>query len=118
MLRIVSTFTIICTAWIFFRAESMGDAVTVLQQIGRDLFSASAYQSVVDSLDHDRFMRKTAIFLLLFVLWEWIQRRHPCPLHLPTLPVAVRWTAYTAMIWVTLYLMPQTGGREFIYFEF
>lgn len=118
MLRIVSTFTIICTAWIFFRAESIGDAVTVLQQIGRDLFSVNAYQSVVDSLDHDRFMRKTAIFLLLFVLWEWIQRRHPCPLHLPSLPTAARWTAYTAMIWVTLYLMPQTGGREFIYFEF
>ena len=116
--RIVSTFTIICVAWVFFRAESMGDAFTVLRQIGRDLFSANAYQSVVDSLDHDRFMRKTTIFLLLFVLWEWIQRRHPCPLHLPTLPTAVRWSAYTAMIWVTLYLMPQTGGREFIYFEF
>ena len=58
------------------------------------------------------------LLLLLFVVWEWLQRRNECPADFTKLPVAMRWTAYTAMIWTTLYLMPQTGGREFIYFEF
>ena len=117
-MRIVTTFTIICAAWVFFRAETIGDAITILQSMGRDLFSISAYRPIYDSFDHDRFLRKSAILLLLFFLWEWVQRRHECPATLTGLPLPLRWTAYTAMIWTTLYLMPATGGREFIYFEF
>ncbi len=116
--RITCTFTIICAAWIFFRAETIGDAITILQNIGRDLLSFGAYEPIYVSFDHDRFLRKTAIFLLLFVLFEWVQRRHECPITFSGVPLPLRWTAYTAMIWTTLYLMPQTGGREFIYFEF
>ena len=54
-------------------------------------------------------------------LWngkEWIQRRQECPLTLQGWPLPLRWTAYTATIWMTLYWMPQSGGGEFIYFEF
>lgn len=116
--KMLCTFTIICAAWVFFRAESFGDAVIVLQRMGHDLFSFEAYQALATTMDQDRFLRKTATFLLLFVLWEWLQRRHECPIELKDWPTPLRWTTYTAMIWTTLYLMPQTGGREFIYFEF
>lgn len=118
LLRIWSTFAVICAAWVFFRAETLGDAAFIFSAIAQDAFSVSAYQAVLDSFDQDSFLRKTAILLLLFVLWEWFQRRHECPLtfHRWTLPM--RWTAYTAMLWMTLYWMPQSGGQEFIYFEF
>ena len=86
--------------------------------MGRDLFSINAYHPIYVSFDHDRFLRKTAIFLLLFVIWEWIQRRHECPATFQGVPLPLRWTAYTAMIWTTLYLMPASGSRGFIYFEF
>jgi hypothetical protein len=117
-LRILGTFTIICAAWVFFRAESFSDALVVLHNIGRDLFSIEGYRAVAAAMDQDRFFRKTATYLLLFVLWEWLQRRQECPIQLPQWPKPLRWTVYTTMIWTTLYLMPQTGGREFIYFEF
>ena len=67
LLRIWSTFAIICAAWVFFRAETLGDAICILQAIVQDAFSASAYQAVLDSFDQDSFLRKTAILLLLFV---------------------------------------------------
>jgi D-alanyl-lipoteichoic acid acyltransferase DltB (MBOAT superfamily) len=118
LLRIGCTFAIICSAWVFFRAHSLGDALLVFESIGRDVFSASAYQALVDSFDDDRFMRKTAVLLLAFVVFEWSQRRHECPLTFHRWPVPMRWTAYSAMLWMTLYWMPQTGGQEFIYFEF
>jgi alginate O-acetyltransferase complex protein AlgI len=118
LLKMGSTFAIICAAWIFFRAESLGDAILVLQTIVRDAFSSTAYLSVLDSFDQDKFMRKTAVLLLLFVIWEWSQRRHECPLVFQRWPVPMRWSAYTAMLWMTIYWMPQTGGQEFIYFEF
>jgi len=58
------------------------------------------------------------VLLLLFVLWEWIQRREECPLTLPAWPLPIRWSAYSATAWLTLLLMPQSGGQEFIYFAF
>jgi D-alanyl-lipoteichoic acid acyltransferase DltB (MBOAT superfamily) len=118
LLRIWSTFAIICAAWIFFRAETFADAMLILEAIGRDFFSASAYQTVFDTLDQDKFMRTTVVLLLLFVLWEWFQRREECPLTLPAWPLPIRWSAYSATGWLTLLLMPQSGGQEFIYFAF
>lgn len=118
LLRIVSTFAIICATWVFFRAASLADAILVLQTIGRDALSPSAYQSMLESLDQDEFMSKTALLLLCFVLWEWFHRRQEHPLMLKGWPVPLRWTGYTASLWMTLYWMPATGGQEFIYFEF
>lgn len=118
VLRIASTFTIICFAWVFFRAETFGDAVLVLQKMATDLFSIDAYHPIYATFDHDRFVRKTAIFLLAFVILEWVQRRQECPIYFEGVPLPLRWTGYTMMIWTTLYLMPHTGTREFIYFEF
>lgn len=118
MLRIAGTFSVICSAWIFFRAETFADAMLILEAIGRDLFSASAYQAVLETFGQDKFLRTSVALLLLFVAWEWFQRREECPLTLRAWPLPMRWSAYTATAWLTLFLMPQTGGQEFIYFAF
>jgi D-alanyl-lipoteichoic acid acyltransferase DltB (MBOAT superfamily) len=118
LLRIWLTFAIVCAAWVFFRAETYGDAVGILGTIVRDAVSPTAYQAVLDSFDDNKFLRITGVLLLLFVLWEWFQRRQECPLNLSGRPLVVRWSAYTAVFWMMLYWMPQSGSQEFIYFEF
>lgn len=118
LLKIWSTLAVICLAWIFFRAQTFGDAMTIINSITRDLFSADAYMALADSLDQDKFLRKTAVLLLLFVTWEWFQRRQECPLTFQGWPLPFRWSAYTALIWLTVYWMPPSGGQDFIYFEF
>jgi hypothetical protein len=118
LLRMAVTFAVICAAWLFFRAETFADATSILYRIAADMLSGQGYRALVDSFDQDRFLRTTAILLLLFVLWEWLQRRQECPLSMDRLPVPMRWATYTAMFWLTIYWMPQTAGQEFIYFEF
>ncbi len=118
VLRIACTFAIICMAWVFFRAETFADAMTILGSVASDALSLSAYQELLSAIDDDKFLRVTTVLLLLFVMWEWFQRRRECPLSLPRWPLPIRWTAYTAMIWMALYWMPRSGGQEFIYFEF
>lgn len=118
LLHMAGTFAVICAAWVFFRATTFGDATLILQSIGRDMFSISAYQSVVEAIDQDRFLRNSIVLLLLFVTWEWVQRREECPLTFRGWPLPARWSAYSATVWLTLFLMPQTGGQEFIYFAF
>ena len=118
LLRIYSTFAIICAAWIFFRANSFSDAIVIFQQIGRDLFSADAYRDLATTLQLDRYQRKTATMLLMLICWEWVFRRDNHPLQLRGWPTMARWSLYTVLIWSTLYLMPKTGTGEFVYFEF
>jgi alginate O-acetyltransferase complex protein AlgI len=116
--KITGTFAIVCLAWVFFRADTMSDALLIVQKIVNDAFSPTGYMHVATLLDSDKAARKTIVVLLLFVLIEWIQRRRECPLELIRWPLACRWAAYTVLIWATLDLLPQSGGQEFIYFEF
>ena len=118
LFRIYSTFAAVCLAWILFRAESLSDAIFIYQQIAMDLFNWDAYAELAQRLDADRYQRKTAIFLLAFVCWEWIFRRHPHALQVDRFPVTIRWILYTFLIWSALYLMPNTGTGECVYFEF
>ena len=117
-LGFTNRFQFTVAAWVFFRAETFGDATLILETIAGDLFSTSAYQAALASLSNDRFLRNTVVLLMLFVLWEWVQRREECPLTFRGWPVPMRWSAYSATAWLTLLLMPRTGGQEFIYFAF
>lgn len=118
LVRIYATFATICATWILFRATSFSDAVLIYQQIATDLFNGEAYRELLQFLDADRYQRKTATFLLVFVCWEWVFRRDSFPLQLRRVPLVMRWMVYTTLIWSTLYLMPKTGVGEFVYFEF
>jgi D-alanyl-lipoteichoic acid acyltransferase DltB (MBOAT superfamily) len=118
LLRMLLTFGIVCLAWVFFRAQSMSDALLILQRIALDAFSSPGYAALVTLIDDNKFVRKSLIVLLVFVLIEWVQRRRDCPLESGGYPLPVRWAAYTFLIWITLDLTPQSGGQEFIYFDF
>ena len=116
--RMLSTFCIVCVAWVFFRAETMGDALLILGRIAQDLFSGPGYLAVATSLDGSKFARKTLVVLVLFVFIEWLQRRRGCPLELDHWRLPARWATYTLLIWATFDLVPQSGSQEFIYFTF
>jgi alginate O-acetyltransferase complex protein AlgI len=117
-LRMLITFTIVCAAWVFFRADTLGDALLIFQKIGSDAFTASAYQAVVTGVRKDSFARVTIVVLAIFIVVEWCQRRHICPLERSTWPLPLRWATYTLLIWTTLELLPPSGGQAFVYFEF
>lgn len=117
LLRMTYTFTVICIGWVFFRADSMSDAFLILQKM---LF-APVHEWVPDSIAavFDTPQVKTNLWLLCgFVAIEWVQRRNPHPLVLVRFPVAVRWTAYSLLIWGTLNFMLTGKLNPFIYFTF
>jgi hypothetical protein len=55
--------------------------------------------------------------LALFVLAEWLARRHWHPLRWPVLPRPLRWAGYSLLMWFTLWLSRGEVG-SFIYFQF
>ena len=112
--RMGYTFVIICVGWIFFRAASVSSAWLILYKI------ASLPLTIADpaSLVLDQAVRKGIGYLVVFVIVEWGFRRHLHPIVVAKLPVAVRWTVYTIVIWVTIKMMLVNAVNPFIYFTF
>jgi len=108
--KILGTFLFICFTWIFFRAQTLTESMTIIQKIGMDLTNPSAWQHVVVG-------RRLNMILPCFLLLEWVQRRHEHPLVLPWAPRWARWVLYTILIWGTLLFMPGASS-PFIYFQF
>ena len=112
--RMGYTFVIICVGWIFFRAASVSSAWLILYRI------ASLPLTIADpaSLVLDQAVRKGIGYLVVFVIIEWGFRRHLHPIVVAKLPVAVRWTVYTIVIWATIKTMLVNAVNPFIYFTF
>lgn len=82
-----------------------------------DASSFAAYSGIVGLLAITHIGPKLALFWLLFILAEWLQRHREHPLVLDRWPRMLRWTVYTILILITL-RYGMGGGGQFIYFKF
>jgi len=104
--QIALTFFLTIIAWVFFRAANISEALHYLQQ----MFSASLF-SMPNYLPS-----KTILYIILFVLIEWLGRDKEYALEYLNMPRFVRWGVYYLLIFAILWF----GGeqQEFIYFQF
>ena len=115
--RMLLTFTLVCVAWVFFRAQTLSDALYILTQIASDFFKVSAYQSLGEILIPSLIGRGVLVVLAVFILIEWLQRAYPHPLVMKHTYRPVRWIAYTSIFWITLFWGTWSPG-QFVYFQF
>jgi D-alanyl-lipoteichoic acid acyltransferase DltB (MBOAT superfamily) len=108
LLKILSTFLLTTLAWVFFRSESVSQAVDILINI----FS-STFFSIPE-------IRPIFFFLLLivFILVEWIGRHDQYAVEktMNLMPRYLRWALYYSMI--AFLLNSGTVEQDFIYFQF
>jgi alginate O-acetyltransferase complex protein AlgI len=107
-LAMIATFASTCFAWIFFRSESVEHAFSIVSKVfSGSLFSLPAL-----------FPIKLTLLLTLFMVVEWMGRQGDYALERfgVTLPRAVRWASYYAI--VVLILTFGSSGEQFIYFQF
>ncbi len=108
ILRITATFCLTTAAWIFFRAESISQALGYLRRI----FDASLLSYPQTGWE------PLGLGILIMVTVEWIQRekQHGLELAKTTLLRPVRWALYYGLILCCIHF----GGIEqnFIYFQF
>lgn len=105
--QISTTFVMTLFAWIFFRAQDMGHAVSFVNGI----FSLSLF-SIPEILPV-----KTLILILVLLITEWLQRDKKHALQIEAIRARwLRWLFYYAIALSIIFL----GGeqQEFIYFQF
>lgn len=107
------TFLLTVLAWIFFRAESMTHAFQYIQGI----FTKSLFTS--PRIEGGQPIKITVIFLILFVVLEWIGREDQYALARigSSWKRPLRWAFYSFIIFLIGMFM-QTEETPFIYFQF
>ena len=107
LLQMTLTFALTCLAWVFFRAATVGESVTILKRIAVDVTTTAP----------SLMYKQAAIWMLLLFAVEWIQRAHANPLHLERFPRPLRWSLYYAFA-VIIFLFAPIHYAPFIYFQF
>src|SRR5581483_826884 len=94
--QIAATFAVTCLAWVFFRAATVTQAALILKKIAIDV--ATTAPALTD--------KRSAIWIVMLLGVEWIQREHANPLHLDHLPRPMRWAVYYAAAAVMFLFAP------------
>lgn len=118
ILQMGFTFSLVVFAWIFFRAETLTDAMDYITHIFKsDLFSLP----YITEDGTDKLILPKIIWLVIagFVSVEWIGRKEKYALAIIDLVKYqfLRWVCYIFLCFAIL-LCQKTTQQEFIYFQF
>ncbi|ALJ04030.1 acyltransferase [Pseudalgibacter alginicilyticus] len=105
--QIIFTFSITVIAWVFFRAETVTDALNYLK--GMVSKSLTAWPAVDI---------KPFAFITILVVVEWLQRhkQHGLELNIDRIKKVYRWSIYLFLIILIFWF--GADKQEFIYFQF
>lgn len=98
------TFSFVSLAWVFFRAQSLSDAATLLANLARRPMGSVHWVPGV-------------VLVALFVVFEWFHRRRSVFDRLQSAPVWARHLAYATAIYSVVFLSVPHDA-QFIYFQF
>ncbi|MDR6406375.1 MULTISPECIES: MBOAT family O-acyltransferase [Chryseobacterium] len=107
IINIFLTFLLVCFAWIFFRAESVSQALQYIKNI---------FSNTLFSLPNP-FPFKILCFIILMIFIEWINRQKFHGLEISNYNRWVRRIIYLIIIFIIL-RYANFGSKEFIYFQF
>jgi len=108
---LVSTFALVCLAWVFFRADNAFDALRIIGRI-LTLAPASAGEAARALDGRVAFL---ALGLIVMAL-EGYDRRRGLFSRIATLPSLMRYALYVMLIYGTILF--RGVGAQFIYFQF
>jgi D-alanyl-lipoteichoic acid acyltransferase DltB (MBOAT superfamily) len=125
-LSIVFTFHIVAFAWIFFRANTLSDAIYIITHLtdGIDFFLSHILELgngknlLGGDLGLSKFEMLFAALLIAFLTTiQILKNRTPLNWFAAQKSILIKWPLYYALIFGTL-LFGKFGAQEFIYFQF
>jgi alginate O-acetyltransferase complex protein AlgI len=125
LIQVTSTFSLVCFAWIFFRANSVNDAFYVCTHLFSNFFTDIwlviydvKYEKSLLRMGHSVENFNTALWaILLMEIIHWLQRKEDMRNMFAHKPVWLRWTLYLLMV-LAILNFGMTEEVPFIYFQF
>jgi alginate O-acetyltransferase complex protein AlgI len=116
-IKVVSTFCMVTFAWIFFRADSVGDAFYFITNIFTEWNISGFNQAVSGVVGQPTFFFFIILILLLFII-ERVEKKGWIHEQVIKLPITLRWSLYTIFVWSVFVSAVFGVKQEFIYFQF
>ncbi len=113
-LQVISTFFLVCISWVFFRAQSIGDAFSMIKSMF--FIEARQFTGQLFPQHHDHFVIVLVfggLLLLIHFCEEVFGWKNP----LFSQYTAVRWSTYVILGLITISFGAFTSS-QFIYFQF
>src|SRR6266568_1463311 len=110
------TFFCICIGWIFFRAQSTGDAFQIISTI----FSPShiTMGNAITSIFLRQSKPEFIIVIIFIIMVEFIQiHANKVIVQFNSTPLVIRWAIYSLLFWIII-LAGEFGNTSFIYYSF
>lgn len=120
MLRIAGMFLFCNIAWVFFRAESLGQVIYILRKSLYGIEHPIVYlkQGQVD-LQFDVYMCIRVLFLMItLTIFDYMNQSGDVLEVISRQRIWIRWTLYVLFAFAILMFLPVKQAQEFIYFQF
>lgn len=119
-INVAITFILVCFLWIFFRANTIGDAFYFINHMFDGLEITKTYlKTVYNSLGFDLItVVNVFISIIILAVVDFAQLKRDMVEELGKKPLFIRWTIYVAIVLMVLFNSPFDSGSEFIYFKF
>jgi len=117
--KMTLTFLLVCFAWIFFRANSLSDALYIVSHLFTGWGDLAVGRLAVTPFSGPlRFhLAVGVVSVVLLLLIHRLQEDRPFDRWLSERRMSLRWAVYYSMVLAVL-LFGQFGTKEFIYFQF
>lgn len=119
-IQLVTTFALVCIAWVFFRAKTIADAIYILKSICtntvRDVINIRNYVRTEHFVSLPNLAAAVAMILILEIIHQ-LERKGSIIDYVNSKPRFTRWSIYYCFV---LLLFTFGGGThsQFIYFQF
>jgi D-alanyl-lipoteichoic acid acyltransferase DltB (MBOAT superfamily) len=119
IVSVLITFGLTCVAWVFFRAETMTDAIHVLTAA---VARPTLHQIVPDQVRAEFISKYEVLFDFMLIgglmVFEFVSTRMNIVRQFRMQPAWVRWPVYYATCMAIWLLGISTAAKAFIYFQF
>ena len=115
-IRIFATFHLVSFAWIFFRANSLSDAVYIIQHLFVNMEINASLFTLMPVGWYDWLVALLGILLMEVI--HWVQRKNGSLREvIRRQPAWLRWSYYYALVLI-IFMFGKFGAGEFIYARF
>ncbi len=117
----IVTFAMVSFAWIFFRADSMSDAIFVVTHLHNGVihFPNAFLKMMIDMGFNNFSITKMALGLVALMVYDYFSQKRDLLKDFGRLPLVVRWLVYTGLVCMIIVLKLHGGTTQsFIYFQF
>jgi len=112
ILQRLLTFMLAYFAWIFFRANSMSDALYIISKMPE-----LSYQGSLNLFSFPVDFYISIFLILLLIVIEILEEKYELYARIRTMPVFYKW-AFVAVVTLSLFILGMWESSDFLYFQF